>query len=111
MVSRAPIKRMVKRRLIDAFGLPFSQDTVPFAIPHLEEDIPLYLDPFLLWASGGETYRQLHEQLLGFMARFARLAIEGSDAAAQRLLLTCQDPRELGLGYAQGSKRGSFIGP
>jgi|ERR1700722_7229848 len=102
---------MAKRRLIDAFGLPFTQESVPFAIPHLEEDIPLYLDPFLMWASGDERYRELHEQLLGFMAHFGSLALDGREDAAQRLLLTCEEPRELGLGYAQGSKQGSFIGP
>ena len=102
---------MAKRRLIDAFGLPFTQDTVPFAIPHLEEDIPLYLDPFLLWASSYPRYRELHEQLLGFMAHFGSLALDGREDVAQRLLLTCKEPRELGLGYAQGSKQGSFIGP
>jgi hypothetical protein len=102
---------MAKRRLIDAFGLPFTQDSVPFAIPHLEEDIPLYLDPFLLWASSDQRYRELHEQLLGFIAHFGSLALDGREDAAQRLLLTCEEPRELGLGYAQGSKQGSFIGP
>jgi len=102
---------MAKRRLIDAFGLPFTQETVPFAIPHLEEDIPLYLDPFLMWASSDLRYRELHEQLLGFMAHFGSLALDGREDVAQRLLLTCKEPRELGLGYAQGSKQGSFIGP
>jgi hypothetical protein len=102
---------MLKRRLIDAFDLTFTQDSVSFAIPHLEEDIPLYLDPFLLWSSGDAEYRQLHEQLVGFLAQFGQLALDGRESAAQQLLLTCEEPRELGLGYAQGSKRGSFIGP
>jgi hypothetical protein len=99
------------RRLIDAFGLPFTQDDVPFAIPHLEEDIPLYLDPFLMWSSSDQRYRELHEQLVGFLAHFGELALGGQESAAERLLLTCQEPKELGLGYAEASKSGSFIGP
>jgi hypothetical protein len=102
---------MKKRRLIDAFGLTFTQDDVPFAIPHLEEDIPLYLDPFLLWSSADAEYRALHEQLVAFVEQFGALALAGKTGAAQRLLLTCEEPHALGLGYAQGSKRGSFIGP
>jgi len=35
-------------RLIDVFGSAFTQDDVEFAIPRLQEDIPLYVDPFLL---------------------------------------------------------------
>jgi hypothetical protein len=102
---------MCRRRLVDAFDLAFTQDTVPFAIPNLDEDIPLYLDPFLLWSSADANYRQLHDQLVSFMAQFGSLAIAGEDVEAQRLLLTCREPRELGLGYAQDTKQGSFIGP
>jgi len=44
----------VNPRLIDHVDVAFTQDDVPFAIPHLEEDIPLALDPFLLWSSDDE---------------------------------------------------------
>lgn len=102
---------MPARRLIDAYDLSFTQDDVPFAIPNLDEDIPLYIDPFLLWSSGRDDYRELHRQLVGFLAHFGKLVLAGRSTAAQRLLLTCQEPEDLGLGYAQGSTRGSFIGP
>lgn len=102
---------MMNRRLIDAFDLGFTQDSVPFAIPHLEEDIPLYLDPFLLWSSGNEAYRVLHSQLVGFLAHLGALAASGATDASRQLLLTCTEPSELGLGYARGTKKGSFIGP
>jgi hypothetical protein len=38
-------------RLSDVFGLVIRQDEVDFVVPHLREDLPLYLDPFLLWKS------------------------------------------------------------
>lgn len=104
-------RAMRNRRLIDAFDLHFTQDDVPFAIPHLEEDIPLYLDPFLLWSSASTSYRELHEQLVGFLDHFRRLVLAGRTLDAERLLLTCNEPQDLGLGYSQGSKSGSFIGP
>lgn len=63
-----------------------------------------------MWSSGKDEYRQLHEQLVGFLAHFGRLALGGRTTAAQQLLLTCKEPSELGLGYAQGNKQGSFIG-
>jgi hypothetical protein len=102
---------MKHRRLIDAFDLRFTQDDVPFAIPHLEEDIPLYLDPFLLWASDDETYKALHETLVRFLEHLGELAVNGRREAARQLLLRCEEPKEFGLGYARESKRGSFMGP
>ena len=39
---------LIKPRLNDYYNLPFTQEEVDFAIPCLDEDIPLYLDPFLL---------------------------------------------------------------
>lgn len=101
----------VNPRLIDHFDVAFTQDDVPFAIPHLREDIPLALDPFLLWSSDDPQYRQLHERLLAFFRQIAELIEGGREADAARTLLTCSEPRELGLGYSQGTKRGSALGP
>ena len=42
---------LIRPRLNDYYGLPFTQEAVDFAIPFLDEDVPLYLDPFLLWKS------------------------------------------------------------
>ena len=42
---------IIRPRLIDFFNIPIAQEEVDFAIPFLDEDIPLYLDPFLLWKS------------------------------------------------------------
>ncbi len=97
-------------RLIDAYRLSFNQDDVDFAIPHLDEDIPLYLDPFLLWSSREPDYQELHRQLEDFLATFAQLARTGRPGSAESLLLTAREPQELGLGYSEGSKRGSFLG-
>ena len=39
---------IVRPRLVDYYNVPITQEEVDFAIPFLDEDIPLYLDPFLL---------------------------------------------------------------
>lgn len=39
---------IIRPRLNDFYSLPFRQEDVDFAISFLNEDIPLYLDPFLL---------------------------------------------------------------
>ncbi len=91
----------VNPRLIDHFDVAFTQDDVPFAIPHLEEDIPLALDPFLLWSSDDPQYRELHERLLAFFRHVAELIEGGREADAARTLLTCSEPRERGCPVAR----------
>src|SRR4051794_37012655 len=97
-------------RLIDAFRLGFTQEDVDFAIPRLDADLPLWLDPFLLWASERIEYRDLHEQLVLFLDHFGRLAASGQEAAATEFILRFDEPHEAGLGYTAKSRRGSFIG-
>lgn len=102
---------MANPRLIDVFGLTFSQDDVGFAIPKLDEDIPLYVDPFLLWNSAEPEYRQLHDLLLRFFGLVRQQILDGHIEKAATLLSGVSEPRELGLGYASGSKQGNNIGP
>jgi len=101
---------IVNPRLVDYFNLTFTQDDVDFIIPHLKEDLPLYPDPFLLWSSKVAAYRELHGQLLGFFDNVRSLVSSGRDLEAIEFLLRCQEPRELGLEYALGSKRGASLG-
>ena len=41
---------IVRPRITDFHGILLPQATTDFAIPFLDEDIPLYVDPFLLVA-------------------------------------------------------------
>jgi len=106
-----PSAGIVNPRLSDVFGLVVRQDEVDFVVPHLREDLPLYLDPFLLWKSDDPEYRKLHADLLGFVDEVRRHAVEGRTARASMLLSEVSEPVELGLGYAAGTKRGSALGP
>lgn len=106
-----PAAGIVNPRLSDVFGLVIRQDEVDFVVPHLHEDLPLYLDPFLLWKSDDPQYQHLHADLLGFIEQVRRHAVGGTAARAAVLLSEVSEPVELGLGYAAGTKRGSALGP
>ena len=98
-------------RLSDVFGLVVRQDQVDFVVPHLRDDLPLSVDPFLLWKSSRTEYEELHRMLLGFVEQVRMHALAGRIGAGHRLLAEVREPVELGLGYATGTKRGSAIGP
>lgn len=51
-------------RLTDHYGILVPQADLDFAIPFLDEDIPLYADPFLLWRSPSQQDQALHTSLL-----------------------------------------------
>jgi hypothetical protein len=106
-----PAAGIVNPRLSDVFSLVIRQDEVDFVIPHLREDLPLYLDPFLLWKSDDPEYRRLHADLLGFVDEVRKHAVDGRATRASMLLSEVSEPVELGLGYAAGTKRGSALGP
>lgn len=55
---------LIRPRLNDFHNLPFTQDEVDFAIPFLDEDIPLYVDPFLLWKSPSLQDNSLHTAIV-----------------------------------------------
>ena len=55
------IEVLVRPRLNDYHGILMLQDKVDFAIPFLDEDIPLYVDPFLLWKSPSQMDNGLHD--------------------------------------------------
>ncbi|MFE3408689.1 hypothetical protein ACFXMT_10205 [Streptomyces mirabilis] len=101
----------INPRLSDVFDLTIRQNEVSFVIPHLKEDLPLAIDPFLLWKSGRAEYVALHEILLGFIEKVRSETVGGGEVRAQLLLSEVAEPVELGLGYAAGTKRGSALGP
>lgn len=101
---------LISPRLNDYFDLSFTQDDVDFAIPYLSQDIPLFLDPFLLWTSSNALLNQLHDNLMEFFACVQALVTDNQESGAKTLLYGIMEPNELGLGYSVGSKRGSTIG-
>jgi hypothetical protein len=86
-----------------------SQYDVDFVNPRLGVDIPLGIDPFLLYKSRDPNLRALHAQVLGVFNAGIKAVADRELAEARRILDFPEVP-EIGFGYAQHGKRGSGVG-
>lgn len=101
---------IVRPRLNDFYNLPFLQKDVDFAIPFLDEDIPLYLDPFLLWKSNSQQDNGLHNSIVNSFNQLGELYVKGKEPEARNILVELSECNEVGLGSSktrQGKKIGS----
>ena len=80
-----------------------------FAIPFLDDDIPLYVDPFLLWKSPSQQDQALHTALISSFNHFGYLASSRKEQDAVDALIRIYSCQEVGLGSAR-DKRGKKIG-
>jgi hypothetical protein len=86
-----------------------SQYEVDFVIPRVGVDVPVGIDPFLLFKSRDPQLRGLHDIIIEvFRSGVARIR-EGRIAEA-RELFQFPEVAEIGLGYTRRSKRGSGLG-
>jgi hypothetical protein len=90
--------------------LPFSQEQVSFAIPLLDEDLPLSVDPFLLWKSPSQQDNSLHAQIINSFNYLGALYLKGRKEEAIDLLIRHSECDEVGLGNSR-SRKGLRIGP
>jgi hypothetical protein len=100
---------LVRPRLNDYYRLLFTQEEADFAIPFLDDDIPLYVDPFLLWKSPSQQDQALHTALISSFNHFGRLANAGKEKEAIDAVIRVSECQEVGLGSAR-DKRGKRIG-
>jgi hypothetical protein len=100
---------LVRPRLNDYYNLPLTQEEADFAIPFLDDDIPLYVDPFLLWKSPSQQDQALHTALISSFNYFGYLARIGKEREGVDALLRISECQEVGLGSAR-DKRGKKIG-
>lgn len=100
---------LIRPRLNDFHNLPFSQEQVTFAIPFLDEDVPLYVDPFLLWKSPSLQDQALHTALISAFNHFGFMAKRGDETDACSALIQISECEEVGLGTAS-NKHGRRIG-
>lgn len=99
---------IIRPRLNDYHNLPFTQEEVDFAIPFLDEDIPLYLDPFLLWKSPSQQDNSLHTTIISSFNYLGKQFLNDPDTAIHNLkeISECD---EVGLGTSV-TKHGKKIG-
>ncbi len=100
---------LIRPRLSDHHGIMLSQAETDFAIPFLDEDIPLYVDPFLLWRSPSQQDQMFHTGLINAFNHLGSLAAAGQTAQAANNLIIASECDEVGLGTS-ASKKGKRIG-
>jgi hypothetical protein len=100
---------LVRPRLNDFYELAFTQEEADFAIPFLDDDIPLYVDPFLLWKSPSMQDQALHTVLVSSFNHFGNLANNRKESEAIEALIRISECEEAGLGSAR-NKHGKRIG-
>jgi len=100
---------LINPRLTDYHGIPGTQEKFDFAIPFFNEDIPLYLDPFLLWRSPSLQDQSLHTGLVNAFNHLGHLSKKGNGQQAIETLVIASECDEIGLG-SSAKRLGKRIG-
>lgn len=99
---------IIRPRLSDYYNIPLLQSEVDFAIPFMDEDIPLYVDPFLMWKSPSLMDNMLHDGILNAFNNLGRIFLNGSRDTAISNLVFLSECDEVGLGLSK-TRRGRPI--
>ena len=100
---------LIRPRLTDYHGIARAQADLDFAVPFLDEDIPLYVDPFLLWKSPSQQDQALHTAVVNSFNHLNLLLRKSREAEARQILITASECSEVGLGQSK-KRRGNRIG-
>nr|WP_315207016.1 hypothetical protein [uncultured Flavobacterium sp.] len=100
---------IIRPRLNDFHNIPITQEEVDFAIPFIDEDIPLYVDPFLLWKSPAMQDNSLHLSITNCFNNLGYLISKGKEKEAIEILIRASECNEVGLGNSK-TKEGKRIG-
>lgn len=100
---------MIRPRITDYHGIHKGQAELDFAIQFFNEDIPLYVDPFLLWKSPSQQDQSLHTTITNSFNYLNFLLKKGRENEALDLLVNISECSEVGLGVSK-SRRGVRIG-
>ena len=95
--------------LNEALGLPIRQSDVDFLIPNLNEDLQLYVDPFLFYKSRNPEYQAVHSTIRKFFDIAVEKVNEGDTETAKRML-SFPEVNETMIGLSTGSHRGRGLG-
>lgn len=108
-IKQIEMDTIVRPRLNDYHGILLLQDKVDYAIPFIDEDIPLYVDPFLLWKSPSQMDNGIHSTILDSLNYIGYLAEKGLGTEAVKQLIVASECDAVGLGSSK-SRKGRRIG-
>lgn len=100
---------IVRPRITDHYGVHKSQAELDFAIQFLDEDIPLYVDPFLLWKSPSQQDQALHTAITNSFNNLNLLTKRRKADLATDILVELSECSEVGLGVSK-TRQGARIG-
>jgi hypothetical protein len=100
---------LIRPRLTDHHGILLPQADLDFAIPFFDEDIPLYVDPFMLWRSPSQQDQALHTSLINAFNHLGKLTADGHEDQALATLIAASECDEVGLG-SSATRQGKRIG-
>ena len=100
---------IIRPRLNDYHNLPFLQEEVDFAIPFLDEDVPLYVDPFLMWKINSQQDNSLHNSIVNSFNQLGHLFVNGKEDEMRKILIELSECNEVGLGNSK-TRQGKKIG-
>lgn len=86
-----------------------SQYEVDFVIPRVGVDVPVGIDPFLLFKSRDPELRGLHDNIISVF-RSGVDCIKAGRAEEARAIFQFPEVAEIGLGYTRKGKKGSGVG-
>jgi len=100
---------LIRPRLTEYHDIFKPQAELDFAIPFLDEDIPLYVDPFLMWKSPSQQDKALHLAMLNSFNHLGLLTKKGKSDEALRQLIVASECEKVGLGVS-ATREGKRIG-
>ncbi|WP_218155136.1 hypothetical protein [Nitrosospira multiformis] len=100
---------LIKPRITDYHGVHKCQADLDFAIQFFNEDIPLYVDPFLLWKSPSQQDQALHTAITNSFNYLNYLLKKKREDAAVNILVNISECSEIGLGVSK-TRKGLKIG-
>ncbi len=86
-----------------------SQYEVDFVMPRLGIDVPVGIDPFLLFKSRDPELRSLHDRIIELFRSGVECIKAGQEQNA-RSIFQFPEVAEIGLGYTRQGKKGSGVG-
>lgn len=100
---------LIRPRFTEHNDVYAPQHDLDFAIPFLNEDIPLFIDPFLIWKSPSLADKGLHQMILAAFNNLGVLVRNGKVSEAVEQLIIASECDEVGLGNSS-TRKGKRIG-